>query len=501
MKRTSGEHAASTAALDSQGNTSIGSTLLYASLAFAVVLIVAIAVISIRTNSAIIRDQMDSRGNAMVRYMAKTSVYYYHNFDLGALDGFVKEIIQTPDVVFAVYYDDKKNPITISSKEPADRTGLLIYETAIRNDADILLGYLTIGYDRRVFTKSARTFLAIMAGSTLIAVCVVTLGVLFFVRRVVAGRLSAAVSVADLLAKGDLTVSIPRTKRDEIGLVLVSMRNMIGKLRNVVSSVKASADQVASESRRVHAGSGEMARAAEEQAAVAGEVSASMEEMARNIRQTAANAKETEKISLQVTGDAREGGEAVALTVQAMKEIAGKISIVEEISRKTNLLALNAAIEAARAGEQGRGFAVVASEVRKLAERSQEAAVEIREVSATSMEVADQAGRILSRIVPEIVRTSQLVQEITAANIAQNTNAELIGKAMERLDGLIRQNSGASGLMASTSEELAAQARQLQEIITFFRLDESRDAGRTGAAALPVSSRAGRLQLAQTVPA
>jgi methyl-accepting chemotaxis protein len=314
-----------------------------------------------------------------------------------------------------------------------------------------------------------------MAVSTIVALAVVTLGVLFFVRCIVARPLSAAVSLADLLAKGDLTVTIPSAKRDEIGMVLVSMQNMVGRLRDVVTAVKGSADHVAAESRRVQSGSGDMARGAAEQAAVAGQVTASIEEMASTISQTAKSARETEAIALQVAGDAREGGESVALTVRAMKEIAGRISIIEEITRKTNLLALNAAIEAARAGEQGRGFAVVASEVRKLAERSQQAAVEIREVSASSLEVAEKAENILSRIVPDIARTSELVREITAANWAQNTSAEMIGKAMERLDGLVRQNSGASELMASTSEELASQALRLQEIIAFFNVGEMRE--------------------------
>jgi methyl-accepting chemotaxis protein len=460
--------------------TSIGRTFLVSSLIFAVSLVVVLAIISIRTNNTMIHEQMDARGNAMVRYMAKTSVYYYHNFDLGALDGFVKEIIQTPDVVFAVYYDDKKNPVTISSKEPADRSDLLIYETAVKNDADMLLGYLSIGYNKRAFSESARKFFVIMGISAAIAVFAVTLGVTFFVRRVVAHRLNKAVSLADRLAQGDLTVNIPVLKQDEIGHLLVTMQNMVGKIRHVVTAVKTSADNVSAESHRVLASSGQTARGANEQAALAEEVTSSMEQMAANIRQNADNAQQTEKIALKVADDAREGGESVSLTVGAMKEIAGKISIIEEITRQTNLLALNAAIEAARAGEHGKGFAVVAAEIRKLAERSQQAAVEIREVSASSINVAEQAGEILTKIVPDIRKTSELVQEITAASKEQDSGAGQIGKAMQQLDQLIQQNTGASELMASTSEELASQARQLQEVIAFFKVDESGGVARGG---------------------
>jgi methyl-accepting chemotaxis protein len=195
--------------------------------------------------------------------------------------------------------------------------------------------------------------------------------------------------------------------------------------------------------------------------------------MAANSRQNADNAQQTEKIALQVAGDAADGGKSVSLTVSAMKEIAGKISIIEEIARQTNLLALNAAIEAARAGNQGRGFAVVAAEVRKLAERSQQAAIDIREVSASSIEVAERAGGILTKIVPDIQKTAELVQEITAASKEQNLGAASIGAAMQQLDHLIQQNTGASEQMASTSEELASQAQQLQDAIAFFKVGEN----------------------------
>jgi methyl-accepting chemotaxis protein len=198
-----------------------------------------------------------------------------------------------------------------------------------------------------------------------------------------------------------------------------------------------------------------------------------MEEMSSNIRQNADNAIQTEKIAVKSSADAEDGGKAVMQTVTAMKAIAGKINIIEEIARQTNLLALNAAIEAARAGEHGKGFAVVASEVRKLAERSQRAAAEIGELSSSSVEVAEKAGEMLSRMVPDIQKTAGLVQEISASCREQDTGAEQINKAMQQLDQVIQQNASASEEMASTSEELSSQAEQLQAAIAFFKLGDA----------------------------
>jgi methyl-accepting chemotaxis protein len=195
-----------------------------------------------------------------------------------------------------------------------------------------------------------------------------------------------------------------------------------------------------------------------------------MEEMGTNIRQNADNASQTEKIALKAAKDAEAGGKAVIQAVGAMKNIAEKISIVEEIARQTNLLALNAAIEAARAGEHGKGFAVVAAEVRKLAERSGTAAAEISELSSSTVNVADQAGQMLTKLVPDIQRTAELVQEISAASNEQNAGAEQINKALQQLDQVIQQNASASEEMASTSEELSSQAEQLQSSISFFHL-------------------------------
>lgn len=280
---------------------------------------------------------------------------------------------------------------------------------------------------------------------------------------------SEIAEITDQLAGGNMSIAF---RGNAIG-VYASMKTMVSKLSTIVSDVTAAAENVASGSEELSASSQSLSQGATEQAASIEEVSSSMEEMSSNISLNAENARQTESLATQAALDAQEGGNAVAKTVEAMKHIAEKISIVEEIARQTNLLALNAAIEAARAGEHGKGFAVVAAEVRKLAERSGTAAAEISELSSSSVEVAERAGTMLMKLVPDIKKTADLVQEIASASSEQNAGAEQINKAIQQLDQVVQQNASASEEMSSTSEELASQASQLQESMGFFRISDS----------------------------
>jgi methyl-accepting chemotaxis protein len=314
--------------------------------------------------------------------------------------------------------------------------------------------------------ESARSLMLIIGGVAILLAVIIA----FFLTRGIVNPLTTAVSVANSLAAGDLTVAVTVTSKDETGQLMEAIRNMVEKLKQVVGDVIGAADNVAAGSQELSSTAQQMSQGATEQAASAEEISSSMEEMASSIRQNTDNATQTEKIAIKSSVDAKEGGKAVVETVAAMKEIATKISIIEEIARQTNLLALNAAIEAARAGEHGKGFAVVASEVRKLAERSQIAAGEISNLSSHSVDIADQAGEMLTKMVPDIQKTSELVQEITASSKEQDTGAEQINKAIQQLDQVIQQNASASEELASTSEELTSQAEQLQDSISFFNI-------------------------------
>ena len=289
---------------------------------------------------------------------------------------------------------------------------------------------------------------------------------------------------ADEIAQGNLTVTIrERSPQDKL---MQALSAMVTDLTKTVNEIRSIAGEVTAASQSISTASVQISNGATTQAASAEEASSSMEEMVSNIKQNADNAQQTDKIANKSAKDAQESGKAVVEAVTAMKEIASKISIIEEIARQTNLLALNAAIEAARAGEHGKGFAVVAAEVRKLAERSQKAAGEINQLSGTTVKVSEKAGEMLDKLVPDIQKTAELVQEISAASKEQDTGAEQINKALQQLEKVIQQNASASEEMASTTEELTGQSDQLMSALGFFRTGEDGHARAAKGAAKPV---------------
>jgi methyl-accepting chemotaxis protein len=306
-----------------------------------------------------------------------------------------------------------------------------------------------------------------------VVIALVVALIAFLVALSIARPMIKGVAFAETVAAGDLTANLDVDQKDEIGTLADSLRDMVTRLKGVVGEIRTAGDNIASGSQQMSSSAEEMSQGATEQASSTEEVSSSMEEMDSNIQQNADNASQTEKIAQKAAEDAQQGGSAVHQTVEAMRNIAEKISIIEEIARNTNLLALNAAIEAARAGEHGKGFAVVASEVRKLAERSQKAAAEISDLSTNSVGVAEEAGKLLEALVPDIQKTAELVQEINAASAEQRSGSQQVNKALAQLDQVVQQNASQAEEMSSMAEELSGQADSLQNTIAFFQVDQT----------------------------
>ncbi|HAS88182.1 MAG TPA: methyl-accepting chemotaxis protein [Desulfovibrio sp.] len=326
--------------------------------------------------------------------------------------------------------------------------------------------------------------MAIVISIVALVVGILTAGIIIrTVNRQLGSDPSEIANVAQRIASGDLDLKFIEPAVGVYG----NMRDMAAQLIQVVSDVRAGASNVASGSTELSASAQGLSQGATEQAASIEEVSASIEQMAGNIKQNTLNAQTTEDIAVKAAADAQESGSAVSEAVTAMKNIAEKISIIEEIARQTNLLALNAAIEAARAGEHGKGFAVVAAEVRKLAERSGNAAGEISELSTSTVTVAEKAGGMLDDLVPNIQKTAELVQEISSASAEQNSGASQISKAISQLDSVIQQNASASEEMASTSEELSSQSAMLENTMSFFKVS-GYGASYSQSKALPVAA-------------
>ena len=311
----------------------------------------------------------------------------------------------------------------------------------------------------------------VMIGVVLLGLVLALVAAELVTRRIVR-PLRNVQDVLGRFAYGDLTVRADVSGRDEIGVMAATTNSTLERLGRVVTDVVTAADQLTSAASQVSSASQSLSQSATEQAASVEETSASIEQMSASIQQNSDNARVTDGIATEASAQAGEGGQAVGLTVGAMKDIAAKIAIIDDIAFQTNMLALNATIEAARAGEHGKGFAVVATEVGKLAERSQVAAAEISRLAGDSVQTAEQAGTLLDAIVPAIARTSSLVQEIAAASAEQSAGAGQITRAMSQMTQTSQQAASSSEELAATAEELMGQAQTLQQVMSFFRTGE-----------------------------
>ena len=340
-------------------------------------------------------------------------------------------------------------------------------ESEVRADQMVSgLGQLIRENDAQLDLSSQTPVLTVIAfGSVLLAI--------FFglrLSRSISQPLRSLVEAAERVASGDLATRVEIDRHDEVGQVADSINAMIAKLLEVVSEVRAGAANLAAASGQVSATTQSLSRGTSEQAASVQETTSNIEQMNASISQNADNSRQMEQMAAKGVKDGEESGQAVRETVTAMKSIAEKVSIIEEIAYQTNLLALNAAIEAARAGDHGKGFAVVATEVRKLAERSQAAAREISSLAGSSVRTAERSGTLLSELVPAIRKTADLVQEVAAASREQASGISQVNKAIGHMDQVTQRNAAAGEELASTAEEVASQAESLQQLIAFFKV-------------------------------
>ena len=445
----------------------------------------------------VLMNELAEKGENVTRILAAISAEPILSFNFSALENQVRYVgAGDENIIFATVTDREDKVMTEYRKTGSEKANVLDFSSPILQQNE-KIGMVRIGYSTTSIRDALRQSQAILASLSVATMLLVSLIVYLLFRFLALKPIDRLNAVVGQVASGDLTRSIEAESGDEIGALFTAIGSMVLKLKEVVSDVKHAADNVASGSRQLSAGSEQMSQGGTEQAASAEEASASIEEMHATIRQNADNAIATEKIAQKSANDALESGKAVSEAVNAMKDIAGKISVIEEIARQTNLLALNAAIEAARAGEHGKGFAVVAAEVRKLAERSQVAAGEIGRLSGSSVDVAERAGAMLDKLVPDIQKTAELVQEISASSKEQASGADQINSSIQQLNNVIQQNAGSTEEMASTAQELSSQSEQLLQTVAFFKVDAN--GGRT-VQRLPPGSRLTSVQIKPPAP-
>lgn len=414
-------------------------------------------------------DMTKGKATAIASLIGGIASNTFLTMDYTLLDETVQKAMENKDVLAVKVLDRDGSALRDQRKEGSHKRSLEVKADIVVAGAPAGAVVLMLSTEDIYTILRANIRDAILQG--LVGIVLASGVLMFFLTRLAVRPIAELKAVMEKVADGDLRQSIAAGSKDEIGDLRAATSRMVGDLRQLITKIRESALATVMKAEQIAEGAGQLSQGATEQAASTEEASASVEEMHATIRQNADNARQTEKIARKAALSAEENSGTVFSAVSAMKMIAGKIAVIDEIARQTNLLALNAAIEAARAGQQGKGFAVVAAEVRKLAERSQLAAGEIGNLSISTVDAAEKAGSMLAGLVPDIQQTAELVQEINVASKEQAGGADQINSSIQQLNNVVQQNAGAAEEMAAAAEELKTEAERLQETVLVFNVD------------------------------
>jgi len=431
-----------------------------------------------------LKEGLDKQIDATVNRLTQSLPSTLWNFELDQMDRIVLSEVYAQEVR-GIFVFDKNNLVLgritddqgeiVEAELPSDLVTMKeVPLSFIDGGEENIVGRVVVVVDESAIENLlSQSLLRTIIQIVLMVILLVTV-LTILLKRIIICPLNEVGQTLYKTSQGDLTTVIKTNRSDEIGTLLTSIQTMQEKLVEVVQKIKGNSNQISSAAAQVSQTASSLSNGASLQSSSVEETSASVEEMAASINQNSENAQATDNIAKESASAATDGGDAVSGTVKAMIQIAEKISIIEDISYQTNMLALNAAIEAARAGEHGKGFAVVAAEVRKLAERSQRAASEISDLTDDSVQIAEKAGTLLGKMVPDITKTAELVQEISAASEEQSNGVGQIASAMQQLNNVTQQNAAGSEQLAATAEELKDRSTNLEYVVSFFHLTEDR---------------------------